>query len=168
MVFADSLARPSGNGLPDSQRKHQPHKNFSHSLRLQPLSQPPAKNASDKDPWDQEQPGLPGNIPRLGIREKRQRACRWYQRNQTGPLRAMLPKSKKQRQEWNKESAAPDTEKPRSYPAEARRSKNARVTHRTLNHGLTPHRWRAASGAPPAVFAKVKTQPGSENNRITL
>jgi hypothetical protein len=110
MVFANSLARPSGNGLPHSQRKHQPRKNLSHSLRLQPLSYPPAKNASDKNSWDQEQPSLPGNVACLGVREKRQRACRRYQCDQASPLRAMLPKSKKQRQEWNQESAASDAE----------------------------------------------------------
>jgi hypothetical protein len=53
---------------------------------------------------------MPGNVARLGIRVKRQRTRRRDQRYQAGTLRAMLPKGKKQRQEWHQESAASDTE----------------------------------------------------------
>jgi hypothetical protein len=63
--------------------------------RRQTLRQPPAKNSSRKNAWNQEQPRLPGNVASLGVREKRQRPRRGYQRNQTGALRAMLIKRKK-------------------------------------------------------------------------
>jgi hypothetical protein len=99
MIFADSLTRPSGNGLPNSQRKHQSGKNLPHPSRLETLCQPSSKDASDKNPRDQKQPCLPRNVPGLGIREKREHARRWNQRYQAGALRAMLPKSKKQHQE---------------------------------------------------------------------
>src|ERR1700688_4994593 len=110
MVFKNSLAPPSGSGLPHTQHEHQSGKPLPRVPRREPFSQPSAQNASNKNSWDQKQPGFPGNITSLGIRQKRQQTSGRYQRNQTGSLCSMLPKRKKQRQERHQQHPASDPE----------------------------------------------------------